>query len=194
MVAKLPTSTKRSIPSNIRTWEFWKGSAELLKLYVAYISYIYVIYRTFECVFSPAIIPFVPFKTHPFYGHTHITHQKDYLQITSSFSILIHEDPQKNRLQKCLTTARLAIRIHFIQTITKIPLIPTLKPLNQKYGKIYNLNLIENCQLVILLIAFLLLRHFVQALESDHSKKYHTSNQGCYNILAQTQPKNGQVI
>ena len=40
LVAKLPTSTKGAIPSNIRTCEFWKSSAELQKLYAEYISYI----------------------------------------------------------------------------------------------------------------------------------------------------------
>ena len=96
------------------------------------ISVIYQLYRTFECYSSPVIIQFVPFKAHPFYGHTPITPQKDYLQITSSISIPINQDPQKNAPEKCHATKRLAIRIHFIQTITKIPLIPTLQPLTQK--------------------------------------------------------------
>ena len=89
------------------------------------ISVIYQLYRTFEWVSSPAISPFVPFKTHPFYRHTPITHQNDYLQRTSPISISIHQDPQKNPPQKCAATTRLAIRIHFVQTINKIPLIPT---------------------------------------------------------------------
>ena len=89
------------------------------------ISVIYQPYRTFGCVSSPAISSFVPFKTHPFYRHTPITHQNDYLQRTSPISISIHQDPQKNPRQKCAATRRLAIRIHFIQTINKIPLIPT---------------------------------------------------------------------
>ena len=96
------------------------------------ISVIYQLYRTFECYSSPVIIQFVPFKTHPIYGHTSITPQKDYLQIISSISIPIHQDPQKNVPEKCHARKHLAIRIHFIQTITKIPLIPTLQPLTQK--------------------------------------------------------------
>ena len=89
------------------------------------ISVIYQLYRTFECVSSPAISSFVPFKTHPFYRHTPTTHQNDYLQRTSSISIPIHQDLQKNPPQKCPAATRLAIQMHFIQTINKIPLIPT---------------------------------------------------------------------
>ena len=124
LVAKLPTSTKGAIPSNIRTCEFWKSSAELQKLYAEYISYISAI-SYFWVSFFTCYKSICSFQNTSFYRHTPITHQNDYLQRTSSISIPIHQDPQKNPPQKCPATTRLAIRIHFIQIINKIPLIPT---------------------------------------------------------------------